>query len=105
MVTEPGVSFGLPPTDHGLLAYLDMLEGSALPWSVSVWGGDLIQTPILRPALERGGHLHVGIDELDSPDRSLTNEELVLEAVELCAKVGRPVATNAETTAILQLPA
>jgi uncharacterized protein (DUF849 family) len=105
MATEPGVSFGLPPTEHGLLAYLDMLEGSDLSWSVSVWGGDLMQTPIARLALERGGHLHVGIEEFYSPDRSPTNEELVLEAVELCAKVGRPVATTAETTAILQLPA
>jgi uncharacterized protein (DUF849 family) len=55
--TEPGVSFGLAPTEHGLLAYLDMLEGTDLPWSVSVWGGDLLATPIARLALERGGHL------------------------------------------------
>src|SRR5262245_6741310 len=45
---RPGVSFGLPPTEHALRAYLDMLEGSKLPWSVSVWGGDLMQTPVAR---------------------------------------------------------
>lgn len=104
MATEPGVSFGLPPTEYGLLAYLDMLEGSDLPWSVSVWGGDLMQTPIARLALERGGHLHVGIEEFYSPDRSPTNEELVREAVQLCQEVGRPVATIPETRAILDLP-
>lgn len=104
MATEPGVSFGLMPTEHGLLAYLDMLEGVDLPWSVSVWGGDLMQTPIARLALERGGHLHVGVEEFYSPDRSPSNEELMREAVELCEKVGRPVATTAQSVELLGLP-
>lgn len=105
MSTEPGVTFGLMPTEYGLLAYLDMLEGTGLPWSVSVWGGDLMETPIARLALERGGHLHIGVEEFYSPDRSPSNEELMREAVELCAKVGRPIATMAETTEMLGLPA
>ena len=104
MATEPGVSFGLPPTENALLAYLDMMEGCDLPWSVSVWGGDMMQTPVARLALERGGHLHVGIEEFYSPDRSPSNEELVREAVELCSKVGRAVATTAETADLLGLP-
>ena len=69
----PGVTFGLPPTKNALLAYLDMIEGTGLPWSVSVWGGDLIETPIARLALERGGHLHVGLEEHSGP-RHPTNE-------------------------------
>ncbi len=44
-----GCTFGLPPTRNALLAYLDMLEGTGLPWSVSVWGGDLMTTPDLLP--------------------------------------------------------
>lgn len=104
MATEPGCSFGLPPTEHGLLAYLDMLGDSELPWSVSVWGGDLMETPIARLALERGGHLHVGVEEFYSPLRSPSNEELVREAVELCAEVGRPVATLAQAAEIIGLP-
>ncbi len=104
MSQTPGVSFGLPPTEHGLLAYLDLLEGSELPWSVSVWGGDLMETPIARLALERGGHLHVGVEEFYSPDRSPTNEELLREAIELCDAVGRPLATTAQTSGILGLP-
>ncbi len=102
--TRPGVSFGLPPTLRALDAYLEMLESSGLPWSVSVWGGDLMATPIARAALERGGHLHVGIEEFYSPERSPTNEELVREAAELCAKVGRPLASCAEAAALLGLP-
>ncbi len=100
---KPGVSFGLPPTANALAAYLDMLEGTDLPWSVSVWGGDLIETPIARLALEQGGHLHVGLEE-HFGERKPTNEELVREAAELAAKVGRPLATSAEAAEIVCLP-
>ncbi len=99
-----GVTFGLPPTRHALLAYLDMLEGTDIPWSVSVWGGDLMATPVARLALEMGGHLHVGIEEFYDPDRSPTNQELLSEAVALCNEVGRPLATCDETAEMLELP-
>jgi 3-keto-5-aminohexanoate cleavage enzyme len=102
--TRPGVSFGLTPTEHALRAYLDMLEGSGLPWSVSVWGGDLMDTPIARLALELGGHLHVGLEEHFHPERKPTNEELVREAAALAASVGRPVANGADAERILGLP-
>jgi uncharacterized protein (DUF849 family) len=104
IATKPGCTFGLPPTRHALLAYLDMLEGTGLPWSVSVWGGDLMATPIARLAVELGGHLHVGIEEFYSPERSPSNEELVREAVELVERVGRPVADSAAAARILGLP-
>ncbi|MEZ4216481.1 MAG: 3-keto-5-aminohexanoate cleavage protein [Myxococcota bacterium] len=100
----PGVTFGLPPTRHALLAYLDMLEGTRIPWSVSVWGGDLMQTEVARLALERGGHLHVGLEEHLDPARTPTNEELVREAAALCAEVGRPLATCADAARLLALP-
>jgi uncharacterized protein (DUF849 family) len=100
----PGSSYGLPPTTNALGAYLDMLEGSDLPWSVSVWGGDLMETPIARLALERGGHLHVGLEEYFHPDRQPTNVELVTECVELAADVGRPVATSDQAADVLGLP-
>ena len=75
MATEPGVSFG----------------------------GDLMETPIARLALELGGHLHIGVEEFYSPDRSPSNEDLMAEAVELCAKVGRPVATLGQAAEMLAL--
>lgn len=102
--TGRGVSFGLPPTRHALLAYLDMLEGTDLPWSVSVWGGDLLATPVARLALERGGHLHVGLEEHFDPDRKPTNLELVREAAALVHEVGRPLASCADATRLLRLP-
>jgi len=97
-----GPTFGLPPTRASLDAYLAMLDGSRLPWSVAVLGGDLLATEVARLALERGGHLHVGIEDYAGA-RTPSNEELVREAVELAGRVGRPVATCAEAAAILGL--
>lgn len=102
--TSPGVSFGLAPTLNALLAYLDLLEGADLPWSVSVWGGDLFETPIAKRALELGGHLHVGLEEHFHPEHKPTNEEIVTQAVSLVNEVGRPVASVAEAGQILRLP-
>jgi uncharacterized protein (DUF849 family) len=104
LARAPGVTFGLPPTANALLAYLDMLEGTDLPWSVSVWGGDLMSTPVARLALERGGHLHVGLEEHFHPDRQPTNLELVEEAVALVTSVGRPVATTDDAVVALGIP-
>jgi uncharacterized protein (DUF849 family) len=99
------VTFGLPPTAHALLAYLDMLEGTGLPWSAAVWGGDLMATPMARLALERGGHLHVGLEEHYDPAHSPTNLELVEQAATLAAEVGRPLATTEQAVELLGLPA
>lgn len=98
------VSFGLPPTANALAAYLDVLDGAPLAWSVSVLGGDLLRTPVARLALEAGGHLKVGLEDHDG-ERRPSNEELVEEAAALAAEVGRPVAGCAEAAAILGLPA
>jgi 3-keto-5-aminohexanoate cleavage enzyme len=99
-----GVTFGLPPTRNALLAYLDLLEGVDLPWSVSVWGGDLFDTPLARMALELGGHLHVGLEEFYDPERRPTNVELVEEAVAMARAVGRPLADAAVTRVLLDVP-
>ena len=102
---EKGVTFGLPPTEKALAAYVEMLAGTDIPWSVSVWGGDLLQTPVARMALELGGHLHIGIEEHYDPERTPTNVELIEETKALCAAVGRPLATFAQTRQILGMPA
>jgi uncharacterized protein (DUF849 family) len=100
---RPGATFGLPPTAPSLAAYLAMLEGSGLPWSVAVLGGDVFASGFARLALERGGHLRVGVEDHAGADTP-TNEALVREAVALAARVGRPVATPAEAAGLLGLP-
>jgi len=98
-----GAPFGLPPTLRALDAYGELLDGADLPWSVAVIGGDLLASPVARAALERGAHLHVGLEDFAGP-RTPANEELVREAVALCEDVGRPVAGCDEAAAILDLP-
>ena len=83
-----GTPFGMPPTAAALDAYLEILGDCPLPWAVSVVGGDAVASDVTRVALERGGHLHVGL-EFFGGERTPTNVELVTEAVELCERVGR----------------
>ena len=94
--------FGLPPTAAALNAYLDMLGDTDLPWLVSAQGGDVIACGLARIALERGGHLQVGLEP--SGDAQRSNVELVENAVTLATAVGRPVATPTQARALLQLP-
>jgi len=98
-----GAPFGLPPTERALDVYLEMLDGCDIPWAVSIVGGDLCADRLAGVALERGGNLHVGL-EFYGGDRTPTNVELVSEAVALCRRFGRPVASPDEAAQILGLP-
>ncbi len=97
------VNFGLPPTPAALDVYLAMMDSSSLPWVVSLFGDSLLDTPLARAALERGGHLRVGIE--DAAGRSpRTNLEMVEAAVALADEVGRPVVSGPDALAVLQEP-
>jgi len=98
-----GVPFGLAPTRAALDAYLELLEGCDVPWAVAVLGGDVLESGLARLALERGGHVRVGLEDYGG-SRSPTNVELVSEAAALCGEVGRPVAGCDEAAALLGLP-
>lgn len=95
--------FGLPPTLPSLEAYLAMLDGTGLPWSVAVLGGDVIECGLARLALERGGHVRVGLEDYAGP-RQPTNVELVTGLAALCSELGRPVASCAEAWLTLRGP-
>ena len=99
-----GVSFGLPPTPTALAAYLELLGDCAVPWAVAVIGGDVVGSGIARLALERGGHLRVGLEDYAGP-RQPGNVELVEEAAALVRAVGREVADTPQTAALLGLDA
>ena len=98
----PKAGFGLQPTAKALAAYLEMIEGTNLPWLVSVQGGDVVACGIAELALQRGGHLQVGLEP--SGDRTRDNVQLVDEAVSLARSLGREPASIDEARAILDLP-
>ena len=98
---DGGFWFGMPPTELSLDAYLAMLDGCPLPWSVAVLGSDIFDTALPELALERGGHLRVGFE--DHKGAAVTNEELVARAAKLVEQSGRPLASCAETAAMLGL--
>ena len=102
--TKTNSSFGLPPTPNALLAYLDMLEDIDLPWTVSVWGGDLFRTELAEMAIALGGHLQIGLESHFDPDNKPTNEDQIRAARRLAEHAGRPVADREATLAVWRSP-
>ncbi len=94
--------WGAPPIIESLDMYLAMIGDAPITWAVAVLGGDLCATPIARAALERGGHLRVGLEDFD---RGPANAEQVTAATQLCNEVGREVATVPDAARVLGLPA
>lgn len=90
-IGAPGMKpapFGLPPTEKALDAYLEIIDGCDIPWGVSAMGGDVVGCGIAKLAIERGGHIHVGLEAYTGP-REPTNAELVTEVVALARSLGR----------------
>jgi 3-keto-5-aminohexanoate cleavage enzyme len=80
-----------------------MLDGTSLSSSVAVLGGDVIGSGLAALALERGGHLRVGLEDY-AGDAEPSNLQLVARAVELISSHGRRVATPTETLELLDIP-
>jgi uncharacterized protein (DUF849 family) len=95
--------FGLPPTRASLNAYLAMLDRTGLPWSVAVLGGDVVGCGLAEYALERGGHVRVGLEDYAS-ERKPTNVELVEQVADVIDRGGRRIATPRETEDLLGIP-
>ena len=93
--------WGAPPIIEALDLYLAMLGDAPIPWAVAVLGGSLLDTPVARAALERGGHLRVGLEDWDSGP---TNVEQTTAAAQLCRSVGRTVADVVDAARVLGLP-
>jgi 3-keto-5-aminohexanoate cleavage enzyme len=95
--------FGHRPSAKALDLYLDMLDGTGLPWAVAVLGGDVVDCGLAAEAVARGGHVRVGLEDYGGP-ASPSNVELVEAAVAVAHAAGRPVATCAQTAELLGLP-
>ncbi len=94
--------WGAPPIIESLDMYLALLDDRPIPWAVAVLGGSVCDAPIAHAALERGGHLRVGIEDWDDGP---ANVDQVARAAAAVAAAGRRVASVSEAAEVLALPA
>ena len=101
---QPDNTNGVPPTIESLYFYLGLLGTCDLPWFISIWGeGSLDTRPLIKRAIELGGHVKTGLELFYDPGRNPTNMQLLLEAQEIAREVGRPLASRDEAKSILNL--
>jgi len=90
-----------PPIPEALQLYLHMIEGIDVNWAVGVIGKSVMETPLARMALERGGSFRVGLEDWGTGP---SNVEQMAMAKELISKVGRPIINGAEAIEYLDIP-
>ncbi len=91
-----------PLIPEALELYLKMIEGLDLKWSVGTIGNDsLMDSPLARMALERGGSFRVGLEDWATGP---SNVEQIERAKEIIDAVGRPVVTGAQAIEYLDIP-
>ncbi len=91
-----------PPIPEALELYLKMMEGMDVDWAVGYIGDkSVMDTPLARMALERGGSFRVGLE--DWPNGT-SNVEQLKRAKEIVDSVGRQVVTGAEAIEYLDIP-
>ena len=88
-------TFGFPPKPAHLDAHLALLDECApgAPWMVAGLGADI--RPLIAPAVARGGHIRVGLEDT-AWGSTRSNRDLVEEAVSLVRAAGGEPATAAE---------
>jgi 3-keto-5-aminohexanoate cleavage enzyme len=97
------LGFGLSPTPAALDAYLEIIGDSGLPWAVAVVGGCVLESGMAKLALQRGGHVRLGLEDY-ARGRSPSNLELLQEVVGLARSLGREPATSRQARELLSLP-
>lgn len=104
LAMQPINTCGVPPTLESLYFYLDLMEGCALPWFISIWGeGGRDTRPLIKRAIELGGHVKTGLELHFDPGRKPTNVELLKEVQDIAKEAGRPLARQDEVRRILGL--
>jgi 3-keto-5-aminohexanoate cleavage enzyme len=91
--------FGLKPGLRGLEAWLDLFDGDAIAWMVSLRDGD-VNDLLAGLAIERGGHVRVGIEDYVGPGTP-RNEELVATAARIARSLGRRPARPDEVRGLI----
>ena len=88
---------------RGASAKAPRTKFESAPSSRIVIGDCVAETGLARAAIERGGHVRVGLEDFGGKRRP-TNLELIGEVVVLAQGAGRPLASPTEAARILGLP-
>ena len=97
-----GVAAMAPPIPEALELYLKMMEGADLKWSVgSIGEPSIMDTPLARMALERGGSFRVGLEDWGTGPSNL---EQIERAKDVINAVGRPIVTGTDAIRYLDIP-
>ncbi len=95
-----GFAFGFPPEEYALDAYLRLLAAEAPEASWMIAGLEVDILPLVPFAVERGGHVRVGLE--DAPRGTISgNLEWVSRAVDRIVAAGGEPASAAEVRASL----
>lgn len=91
-----------PAIPEALELYLKMMEGLDIDWAVGYIGDkSVMDTPLARMALERGGSFRVGLEDWGNGP---SNVEQIERAKEIINAVGRPIVTGADAIKYLDIP-
>lgn len=103
VLTEGGLYGGHPGTVRGLETLLEFLPTHRrIEWSVMCKHGNLL--PAAMAALERGGHVSIGLGDYPYNELGMpTNAELVSEIVRMARAIGREPATPTEVRTMLAM--
>ncbi len=103
VLTEGGLLAGNPGTVRGLENMVDFMPGNPrFEWNVMCVGGNLF--PMVGAAIERGGHIAIGLGDYPYPEFGTPRNGELVERVALMARqVGREVATPTDARRILGL--
>ncbi|MBM4259437.1 MAG: 3-keto-5-aminohexanoate cleavage protein [Deltaproteobacteria bacterium] len=103
VLTEDWLLSGHPGTVKGMQAFLDFLpQHQKWQWSVMCVGGNLF--PLVAAAIERGGHISIGLGDYPYPELERpTNARLVARVAQIAREMGREVATPKEAREMLGL--
>jgi len=102
-----GWAVGPRPSEAALDLHLDQLpsdldgEWLAVPYAHH---DPVVVERLCRAAIDRGGHVRIGVGDSPAADPRATNAALVERAVGWAADAGRPVATTAQVRSRLGLP-
>jgi uncharacterized protein (DUF849 family) len=94
-------SFSPPPIPEAFELYLAMIGEVPIHWAVAVLGGSLLDSKIADLAIERGGHLRVGLEDESGAASNLVLVERAKERVE---RAGHQLASPEEAARMLGLP-